>query len=435
MKQKLEYSLVVIGNVHSDFTLAPALNRVFSNLHKTKIPCVFLEEGPSDQTLTQVIESTSRGVQQSRIFRQLLPELLSLYKTIQSGKQTYQHLDKAAHAEVKRIVKDKIMPLIGMDPKDENLIEQIVLEFFRENAYIEEIKLYQKLHDLKLPYASIDLSSDQYSETIISGSANPQKFVENETMRINAMVKNTFKNLAQIPNGGLVIISVGNTHAHRLAANIMLAHKNNLYDTDHCQLNIHPLSLTSFCTADWSADQYGLEITQGVDSSEIKDIYSQLPTIPVSSEMKEDGFSIPAFEEIVRQFISTNSTIQPTFSSQAFFKPATHDLLVNELKDLLQKKPSPLAQKVVDTLKSDKNYSLALRKFCALGNTELIAILLNYSDKVSIDFQQTSSNGKTALDWLDTSNISKEEKTSIKSMILEKMNARIEITKRPNPIE
>lgn len=426
MEQKIEYSLVVIGNVHSDFTLAPVLTRVFSNLHKTKIPCVFLEEGPSDQTLTQAVESTSRGVQQSRIFKQLFPELLSLYKPIQSGKQTYQHLDKAAHAGVKSIVKDKIMPLIGKDPKDENFIEQITLEFFRENAYIEEIKLYKKLQTLNLPYASIDLSSDQYDETIMSGSANPQKFIENETIRINAMVKNTFKSLTHIPHGGLVIITVGNTHAHRLAANILLAHQNNLFSTEHCQLNIHPLSLTSFCIEDWKTDQYGLEITQGVDSSEIKDIYNKLPIVPVSSEIKENGFSIPAFEELVLEFMRINSSIQPSLSSPSFFKPSTHDLLVCELKDVLQKKPSLLAKKVVDELKSDKNYSLALRKLCALGNIGLIEILLNYSDKVLIDFKQTSSNGKTALDWLETSNIPEEDKTSIKSMIIEKMNTLIE---------
>jgi hypothetical protein len=44
-----------------------------------------------------------------------------------------------------------------------------------------------------------------------------------------------------------------------------------------------------------------------------------------------------------------------------------------------------------------------------------------YSDKLLIDFHQTSSNGKTALDWLEDAKINSDEKSLIRNLLLEKM--------------
>lgn len=335
MKEKNEFSLIIIGNVHSDFTLAPSLRRLFAKLHRAKISSAFLEEGPSDETLQSAKESTLRGIKQTSILKRLVPELLTFYETCKSGKLVFQHLRKTDLPAIKDIVKTKILPMINMSPQDEGMAEQITLEFFRENAYKEEIKLYENLAQLNIPYAGIDLPSEIYGETLKAGSANPDKFVQNESIRMEALVRNTFNNMNQLPNGGFILITTGETHAHRLAAKILLGHQKNEFNTEHCVINIHPFSLSSFCVEDWKENHYGLEITRKADSSEILDMYKILPCKEVYSKQEGDGFSIPAIEALVNDFILSHSATKSKVSNQSIFNSSLNDYkLVNDAKEL-----------------------------------------------------------------------------------------------------
>jgi|GEM_PF-6014228 len=68
-----------------------------------------------------------------------------------------------------------------------------------------------------------------------------------------------------------------------------------------------------------------------------------------------------------------------------------------------------------------KEYSLALRIACSTGNPALVKLFLTYRDKLPIDFNATSSNGKSALDWWSASSITVEVKTEIKKHVIDAM--------------
>ncbi len=53
----------------------------------------------------------------------------------------------------------------------------------------------------------------------------------------------------------------------------------------------------------------------------------------------------------------------------------------------------------------EKKYSVALRKACAVGNLDLIKIILKYKTNLNIEINEKSSNQFTALDWINTNKI------------------------------
>ncbi len=73
-------------------------------------------------------------------------------------------------------------------------------------------------------------------------------------------------------------------------------------------------------------------------------------------------------------------------------KPATaHNILLNRAKMFCT--PS-----LYNLLKSG-DYSLVLRKACAVANLPLVLLLLDFRRRLNIDLNETSKNGNTALDW------------------------------------
>ncbi len=60
----------------------------------------------------------------------------------------------------------------------------------------------------------------------------------------------------------------------------------------------------------------------------------------------------------------------------------------------------PSKTDIIQNLKDEK-YALALRKACGVKLYPFIMMMLDYVDQLSIDLNEKSSNGMTALDWLD----------------------------------
>ncbi len=155
-------SFIVIGNNHADFTPYSALIRLFEQLSKRKIPCAFKAEGPSDETLADTISSTERGLKQTQLVRRLIPEIQKLYT--KDTKSDRMCLDKSAWEPIQQGVKTKFMPLLPSEMQNRGTLTSVVLDVFRENAYLEELKLFQKLGQLQIHFAGIEADTATYNQ-------------------------------------------------------------------------------------------------------------------------------------------------------------------------------------------------------------------------------------------------------------------------------
>ena len=125
-------SFIVIGNNHADITPYPVLIRLFEQLSKRKIPCAFKAEGPSDETLADVIASTNRGLKQAELVRKFIPEIQKLYtKDKTSGRMC---LAKSAWEPIEQGVKTELMPLLPVEMRNTGTLKSVVLDVFREKA-------------------------------------------------------------------------------------------------------------------------------------------------------------------------------------------------------------------------------------------------------------------------------------------------------------
>lgn len=416
MKDKVELAVFVIGNVHSDFTLAPALKQIFKLLHQQKIPFTFLEEGPSDQDLKMAKQSTMNGIKQTQIFKQLAPEILTYYSKEHNAPS---YLKGEAWEPIYNIIRNKIAPLLNIDQNNTGLITQLTLEVFRENAYKEEINLYDTLIALKIPYAGIDAPTAIYNNLMINSSASEENYYQNELTRINTMVQNATNKMKDFSSHGMVFITTGGSHAHRLAANLLREHQTN--NTQKYNLNLNVFKLYSSFVKEFNKN-YAIKLTSSLDSEDIKEIYKMLPCDDVSSQYSDHGYSIPHLENLINDFISKNmkkgNKHLTTFS---IFSPSAHDQLLKDITGLLNTHPLEFRAGIIKTIEKERNYSLALRKFCAQGDLDLIKALIKYDKELPINYNETSSNGNSALVWAETSKVSEEVKNQIKIILEEKL--------------
>ena len=108
------------------------------------------------------------------------------------------------------------------------MLVQTLIEIFRGKADVEKMKLYKVLKNLKIPFKGIDLPKGEYEKHILQGSANEAVRLQNEPIRVGAMVANIFKTISRgFSSGGILIVSTGMQHARRLGANLLLEHRKN----------------------------------------------------------------------------------------------------------------------------------------------------------------------------------------------------------------
>ena len=98
---------------------------------------------------------------------------------------------------------------------------------------------------------------------------------------------------------------------------------------------------------------------------------------------------------------SPNLTLQPetSLADFSFLSASPHHQLLRNAETLCKDN-----QDYTGYLKAikDKNYSLALRKDCGAGVSSLVNCVLKYKTSLDIDINQpSSSNGWTALDWIE----------------------------------
>lgn len=412
-----------MGHVHSDFTLAPSLIKIFNQLYQRKIPFSYLEEGPSDQDLKMAKQSTLNGIKQNQIFKKLAPEISNYYVNEQ-GVPPY--LKQASFRPISTIIENKIIPLLNMG-SSQGFIDQITLEIFRDNAYQEEIKLYDLLLQLNIPYAGIDFPTDTYNDLLIKSSESEENYCQNETPRIKTMLSNTLKRWDDLTDGGIMFIPLGGNHSHRLAANILNEYQTNSDLNEKYNLQLHAVNLYSTYANEFD-DNYASKFINSLDSNEIKEIYKTLPCESKNIEKDEEGFHIPYLEEIVNNFVHGYLKINnENLSTFSIFKMSPHDKLLKELKTPLNLHSVEVKNKILKIVDEEKNYSLALRQFCALGDLNLVKILIKYSSSLPIDFNEKSSNGKTPLAWVEGSKANQATKNQIKILLEEKMQSRNEV--------
>lgn len=412
-----QLKIIVIGSSHANFTLYPVLNKIFNQLCSQRVPCAYMKEGPSDETLITEIESTMRGLQQNQIIKKIAPEIIQYYEKDKQSMRFY--LPKSAWAPLEKIVKEKFMPFLDKAQQNQGVLKQIVLELYRENAYIEEIKLYNELKNLQVHFSGLDAVTSIYNEQLIASSSNNEAYRHNEPIRISTMVSNFYQHITEkFSNGGIILVSTGTNHAQRLAANLLHHARTAKLDLD---ISLNLFKLRSSYELEWEADhEYALHLTGTQDSSEIKEIYKSLPCTNIEAKNDRDEYSIPELESIVNE-LAGQSTQSPHLRSSLFSPLLPHDQLVNDIKACLRKTSEKISPTFMNTIEEKKNYSLALRNACAWGNCELVKLLISYSKALPIDFNSTSSNGNTPLAWFEASKASSGDKKEIISMLKSRM--------------
>ena len=98
-----------------------------------------------------------------------------------------------------------------------------------------------------------------------------------------------------------------------------------------------------------------------------------------------------------------------------FFEVPIEKKLLRQIQETTQKKER---NSLSDALEK-KDYSLMLRRACAYGNLKVVKLLLKHKSQLYIDISATFSNGKAALDWLNSSTASSEIKNNITNLLNE----------------
>ena len=97
---------------------------------------------------------------------------------------------------------------------------------------------------------------------------------------------------------------------------------------------------------------------------------------------------------------SSNNTVN-LLPSSSLFNESHHDRLILELETNCKNKA---ANASLLEAASNRDYALALRKACAVGNLLLIKSILKYKNSLDININLPSAtNGFTALDWINAS--------------------------------
>lgn len=151
---------------------------------------------------------------------------------------------------------------------------------------------------------------------------------------------------------------------------------------------------------------------------ECKSIFClKMPLIAVSQEVQE------AFIKSINANTQTANASSASLSTNSMFKnqPKTKSLqLISELNAL----NCTLPEKLLNALTEGKP-SLALRIACSSASCEIIGKILDFSDSLSIDFNEKSSNGNRPLEWLRVN-------PTIKSDDFQTIAARIRLYANPN---
>lgn len=414
-------TIIVLGNNHTDISPYSVLARIYQQLHKNRIPTAFLEEVPvDDNSIEKAKASTNNAIRQSEIFKMLAPELMKLYYFHEKSDYPYLHL--SAYETIKLIAQSKFIPLLGPQGSDPSLPHHIAFDLFRENAYREQMKMFDILQELGIYYAGVEskleVFTKQMSDVAIKGGT---AHLDNETSRIDTMCTNILNTCLKFQKGGVLFVFTGSSHAHRLAANILLNSKNHPELTE--QLDIHTFRLTSdFVQSDQENTDYSMNLTAPIDSDEIKEIYKILPNPLINCLIKDKQFYFPELESFIEKLINDQApNLGPLPSTLSMFSELSiHDKFVTKLKEYGKQNPDSISNELMQIVEVKKDYSFALRYICGRGNYNLIMFFLSFTE-IPFDFNKTSSNGNTPLKWFELSKADEEQKKQIRTIFIEKM--------------
>ena len=287
---------------------------------------------------------------------------------------------------------------------------------YRDTTYAEEIKLLETVERLNIPFIGIDADTETFTRQTTAAAASEKAYYENELPRIATMVKNIFMQADKsFQNGGIIFISVGRNHAHRLAANLLqhaVTQKNE-------SIQVHAFSLESHIAEEFMDDsQYAIRLTNDLDSSDIQDIYKRLPLRVARCSFQKEMFVAPELEVFLQPIIASCQPLQAPHSS-IFQALPSHDQLLADIQHYLQENPHVVTDKTFITAIQEQRYDVALRKACAVGNTILVRIFIKYCDSLDINVTATSQNGNTPSMWFKASTASDSDKKEILTILEE----------------
>lgn len=321
MEQKFEQklSVIIVGNAHADYTLYPILTRLFKKIHQDKIPCAFLEEYPGGRSLDESMLCVRGEIE---AVRAAYPDLMRDCDKSPVNVGLLQN--------IMQMLMQKFMPFIASGQLSPGMLSQEMLSIYFNHAKVEKIKFYDILKSLKIYYTGIDLAETEYNKRVIAGCNDEASRNQNEPVRIAAMVKNSYTQICnKFSTGGIVFISTGAMHAHRLGANLLLEHnKKRSIDLD---LDIKVFDCLSEYVTDYTQEmskligfdaeaQIRISLLAG-DSPKIKQIYQTFPITKVKINKEGRNFSAPLLEKSIDTLISASKKSDAV--SSVAISPAT----------------------------------------------------------------------------------------------------------------
>lgn len=137
---------------------------------------------------------------------------------------------------------------------------------------------------------------------------------------------------------------------------------------------------------------------------------SRNPLIAVSPQIQKD------FIDSITANTQTATASCSNLSSNSMFKKET-DVNSLQLISELRALNYSLSEKLLKALTEGKP-SLALRIACSSASYEIIGKILDFSDRLSINFNEKSTNGKSPLEWLKVNpNIKPDESQAMEARI------------------
>jgi hypothetical protein len=288
-------SIVILGNIHRDPAPLILMRDLLPSLHQKKIPCVHCEEDHADQTLDNKLIGNSKFLEQNEaLFK--IPAIHNLLTKKKTLTRTYLPLDCRHELE-------KIIASATLLPKNE--VNSLVWSLLHNNAYIEHLKLAQLEKTLGISYCGIEMSLQEQKKMQYE-TQNNNMYALWENKRIDIMVNNIFaKGCAQLAGDGIIFITCGINHAHRLAVALQLHYNKNPELKNKYGIKIFPLKFFSpYVTDGIESHKAAVAITKQYDSAEVLKSYDLIPCYEIMCTEQGDTFTSAQWNNISIKFIN-----------------------------------------------------------------------------------------------------------------------------------
>ncbi len=203
-------TIVILGEIHRDPAPPKLLMEHMDLIRSAKIPMVYCYESPHDNKLEEEIERHQSSIAgNAHVLK--IPAIRTLLKEHKESGVQYFEI-----ADLPKI--EKILASIRPDLED-HVIHVTGASAISNNSHKSRLDLLKKIKHDGVAYFAIDCNKRETQAV----QNNLELWQPNETYRMMQMTDQLFDTV--IPrlkdNGGVIFISIGMLHVHRLTAHIM----------------------------------------------------------------------------------------------------------------------------------------------------------------------------------------------------------------------